>query len=135
MPSHKTPAAAARSPGPPIDPVELTTLTHLAARLFEPLLRRVWPASGRHRPSEDPPAAPAAVPPRAVPFPAVATAAHGSVPLLRGQDVDLVRPYLVAHEDRREEVRRQRARRRVLWLAVHGVDLGPKVIHGVEVAA
>ncbi|MBT2528101.1 hypothetical protein J7E91_22455 [Streptomyces sp. ISL-99] len=29
----------------------------------------------------------------------------------------------------------QRARRRALWLAVHGVDVGPRLIHGVEVAA
>ncbi|MPY57857.1 hypothetical protein FNH08_11970 [Streptomyces spongiae] len=43
-------------------------------------------------------------------------------------------PYLLAHE-RREEVRRQRARRRALWLAVHGIDIGPRVIHGVEVTA
>ncbi|MFF0086071.1 hypothetical protein ACFYR1_41220 [Streptomyces canus] len=55
-------------------------------------------------------------------------------PPLRGEDHALVRPYLVAHE-RREEARRQRARRRVLWLAVHGIDVGPRVIHGVEVTA
>lgn len=46
----------------------------------------------------------------------------------------MVRPYLVAHE-LREEGRRQRARRRALWLAVHGVDIGPCLIHGVEVTA
>ncbi|MFC7306279.1 hypothetical protein ACFQVC_18905 [Streptomyces monticola] len=45
-----------------------------------------------------------------------------------------MRPYLAAHE-RREEARRQRARRRALWFAVHGVYLGPRRIHGVEVAA
>jgi len=27
------------------------------------------------------------------------------------------------------------SRRRTLWLAVHGFDLGARVIHGVEVAA
>jgi len=46
----------------------------------------------------------------------------------------MVRPYLVDHE-RREEARRQRARRRALWFAVHGIDIGPRVIHGVEVTA
>ncbi|MEV6795356.1 hypothetical protein AB0M87_25960 [Streptomyces sp. NPDC051320] len=53
---------------------------------------------------------------------------------LRGEDSALVHPYLVAHEQRQEEQRR-RARRRALWLAVHGVDIGPRVIHGVEVTA
>ncbi|MEV8319481.1 hypothetical protein AB0Q95_35520 [Streptomyces sp. NPDC059900] len=56
------------------------------------------------------------------------------VPVLRGEDIGLVRPYLVAFE-RRQEERRQRARRRELWLAVHGVDIGPRLIHGVEVSA
>lgn len=46
----------------------------------------------------------------------------------------MVRPYLLAHEER-EEARRQRARRRALWLAVHGVDIGPRLIHGMEVTA
>lgn len=46
----------------------------------------------------------------------------------------MVRPYLVDHE-RREEVRRQRSRRRALWFAVHGIDIGSRVIHGVEVTA
>ncbi|MCX4823225.1 hypothetical protein OG883_25720 [Streptomyces sp. NBC_01142] len=45
----------------------------------------------------------------------------------RGEDSPLVRPYLVAHE------RQQQARRRALWLAVHGVDIGPQRIHGVQV--
>ena len=33
------------------------------------------------------------------------------------------------------KARRQRARRRTLWLAGHGIDLGPRVIHGMEVTA
>ncbi|GDY65437.1 hypothetical protein SAV14893_048300 [Streptomyces avermitilis] len=44
----------------------------------------------------------------------------------------MVRPYLVAHE-RSEEARRQRARRRALWLAVHGIDVGPRIIHGIDI--
>ncbi|WP_456203090.1 hypothetical protein [Streptomyces sp. LZ34] len=47
-------------------------------------------------------------------------------------EAPLVRPYVVAQE-RRVEARRQRARRRALWLALHGVDIGPRLIHGVEV--
>ncbi|WP_158520029.1 hypothetical protein [Streptomyces ambofaciens] len=50
----------------------------------------------------------------------------------------LVRPYLLAHE-RREEARRRQARRRqaqrrALRFAVHGIDLGPRVLHDMEVA-
>ncbi|MEU2431287.1 hypothetical protein ABZ611_17540 [Streptomyces sp. NPDC007861] len=56
-------------------------------------------------------------------------------PYYRGEDSPLVRPYLLAHERRQAEARRQRARRRALWFAVHGVDIGPRVIHGREVAA
>jgi hypothetical protein len=51
---------------------------------------------------------------------------------MRGEDIGHVRPYLVAHEQQQEE-QRQRARRRTLWLAVHGVDFGPRMIHGVRV--
>ncbi|MFD0605666.1 hypothetical protein [Streptomyces aureus] len=53
---------------------------------------------------------------------------------LRGEDSRLVRPYLLAHEQR-EQAKRQRGRRRTLWLAVHGVDIGPRRIPGVEVVA
>ncbi|MCE3034173.1 MULTISPECIES: hypothetical protein [Actinomycetes] len=93
------------------------------ARFVESLLRLLLPASGRRRSS-----GPSFTQQDAVvvgpPF----------VPVLRGEDTALVRPYLVAHE-RRQEERRQRARRRVLWLAVSGVDIGPRVIRGVEVTA
>ncbi|WP_434589750.1 hypothetical protein [Streptomyces sp. A5-4] len=94
---------------------------HCISRLFEPLLRFLWPAQGRHRPMEARAAAPLAPsrPPES---------------LLRGEDSPLVRPYLIAHE-RREEALRQRGRRRALWLAVHGIDIGPRLIHGVEVSA
>lgn len=98
------------------------------ARIFEPLLRVLLPAPGRHR-------APAggAVPvcldaatlrlPRSVPA--------GPSPRCV-ESAALVRPYVLAHEQR-EKARRQRARRRALWLAVHGVDIGPHRIHGVQV--
>ncbi|MFG2148620.1 hypothetical protein ACGFRG_31160 [Streptomyces sp. NPDC048696] len=51
------------------------------------------------------------------------------VPVLRGEDAVLVRPYLAAYE--REE--KARERRRALVLAVHGIDVGPLVIHGAVV--
>jgi hypothetical protein len=102
----------------------------LIARLLEPLLRLRWPAAGRHRRPVE--ALPVAAPP------AVAVALRRQTPgaaVPQGEgDGLLVRPYLLAHE-RSEEARRQRARRRALWLAVHGLDIGPRVIHGVEVAA
>jgi hypothetical protein len=53
---------------------------------------------------------------------------------LRGEGTPMVRPYLVAHERREEFRRRQRPRRRALLLAVHGLEIEPRVIHGVEVA-
>ncbi|MCX4396515.1 MULTISPECIES: hypothetical protein [unclassified Streptomyces] len=99
---------------------------HCIARIFEPLLRLLWPAQGCHRPMESHPAAsPADVYPTLDPRPE---------PVLRGEDSPLVRPYLVAHEQR-EEARLRRARRRALWLAVHGIDIGPRLIHGIEVSA
>jgi hypothetical protein len=94
---------------------------HRIARILEPLLRLMWPPPGRHRART----AVAVPPPRPTRAPD---------PVLRGEDSPLVRPYLVAHE-RREEARRQRVRRRALWLAVHGIDIGPRLIHGVEVTA
>jgi hypothetical protein len=50
---------------------------------------------------------------------------------LNGNETSLVRPYLVAHEERE----RQRERRLVLLLALDGVDVGPEVIHGVRLGA
>lgn len=93
------------------------------SRFVESLLRLLLPAPGRHRSTEPTPAS-ATPPPARLP----------RVPVLRGEDIGLVRPYLVAHE-RRQEEQRQRVRRRALWLAVHGVDIGPRRIHGVEVTA
>jgi hypothetical protein len=45
----------------------------------------------------------------------------------------VVRPYVIARE-RDQEKARQRQRRRALVLATMGIDLGPRLIHGVEVA-
>ncbi|QHY97656.1 hypothetical protein SSPS47_21355 [Streptomyces sp. S4.7] len=102
-------------------------MTHAIARLFGPLLRLLIPGRGRHRATGVAPATrhvAASVPqgPRA------------TVPLLRGEDCRLVRPYLAAHEQR-QEARQQRARSRELWLAVHGIDIGPRLIHGMQVTA
>ncbi|MFE3851547.1 hypothetical protein ACFXPN_10420 [Streptomyces griseorubiginosus] len=103
-------------------------MLHHIARLIEPLLRLLWPASGRHRhrTGGGAPLAPVPAAPSRRPSP------HETP--LRGEDSRLVRPYLLAHEQR-EQARRQRARRRALWLAVHGVDVGPRRIHGVDVGS
>ncbi|MFJ4337407.1 hypothetical protein [Streptomyces sp. NPDC088915] len=105
---------------------------HAIARMLDPLLRLLWPPPpGRHRPprAHTLPVHPLSeLGPRPVPIPE---------PYLRGEDSPLVRPYFLAHERRQAEAeaRRQRGRRRALWFAVHGVDIGPRVIHGREVAA
>jgi hypothetical protein len=101
------------------------------ASLLEPLLRFLFPSTGRRRYL---PALKAAVPvllPYLVPTPrAPAARPDGTAP----EATPRVRPDLLAHE-RRAEARRQRVRRLELWLALHGVDIGPRRIHGVEVTA
>ncbi|MFF8369181.1 hypothetical protein ACF05W_10100 [Streptomyces lydicus] len=59
------------------------------ARLFEALLRQLFPASGRRR------AGALATYPDAPPALRRARPRH---PVVRGEDTALVRPYLVAHE-------------------------------------
>ncbi|WP_078973169.1 hypothetical protein [Streptomyces sp. MMG1533] len=105
-------------------------MRHRIARLFEPLLRFLLPGTGRHRGTAT---ASAHQQPGPSPAPGQIVCRVGSYPL-HGEDNAMVRPYLVAHEEH-EEARRQRARRRALWLAVHGIDIGPRIIHGVEVTA
>ncbi|MFG2590874.1 hypothetical protein [Streptomyces sp. NPDC048438] len=94
-------------------------MPHCIARLIALTLGLLFPASGRHRPTE---AEPAAVFPQ--------TPAPRAVSLLRGEDSPLVRPYLLTPD----EFWLQRRRRRALWLATHGIDAGPRRIHGVKVA-
>ncbi|CAM5271827.1 hypothetical protein SALBM217S_10244 [Streptomyces griseoloalbus] len=107
---------------------------HRIACLLEPLLRLLWPASGRHRHGNRHRAGAAAPAPGRPPpsHPAAALSPHEA--LLRGEDSRLVRPYLLAHE-RRAQARRHAARRRTLWLAVHGIDVGPRRIHGADVGS
>ncbi|MGW6274634.1 hypothetical protein [Streptomyces sp. NPDC055060] len=104
---------------------EQVDMNHGIAPFIESLLRLLFPAPGCHR-SPEPPSSMSSVDAPTRPLP------RG--PVLRGEDIGLVRPYLVAFEQRQEE-RRQRGRRRALWLAVHGVDVGPCLIHGMEVTA
>jgi hypothetical protein len=98
---------------------------HFILLLCEPLLRFLFPPSGRHRNCVRP------QPPCGIL--SVVAAPAPPCPLLCGEGSSLVGPYLTAHEAL-ERVRLQRQRRRALWLAVHGIDVGPRLIHGVEVA-
>jgi hypothetical protein len=94
------------------------------------LVRALLPSSGRHRAGRGA----ARVPDdRRGAGPAARPMARVAEPVLRGEDIQLVRPY-VAWFERRREAQRQRERRRAVWLALHGVDVGPRVIHGVRVA-
>lgn len=51
--------------------------------------------------------------------------------LLDGGTSHLVRPYVLTPDERR----RQRERRRALYLATLGIDIGPDHIHGIPVGA
>ncbi|MEV5197711.1 hypothetical protein [Streptomyces sp. NPDC053720] len=118
-------------------------MTHAVARLFELLLRRLLNTSGRqHRHPQEQHTAPYLYP-YSCDYVGGPTAYRTGEQPPRGEDSPLVRPYFVAHERQlteeaarvAAEERRRRVRRRTLWLAVHGVDVGSRFIHGVEVAA
>ncbi|MEN8650301.1 hypothetical protein ABCR94_06600 [Streptomyces sp. 21So2-11] len=104
-------------------------MSHRIARIFEPLLRLLLPARGRHRVAASVTAATFVPPPPPPPVPP-------AWPFLRGEDSPLVRPYLRVHELRelREEARLQRQRRRDLWFALYGIDLDTRDIHGLGVS-
>ncbi|GAA2270123.1 hypothetical protein GCM10010145_00560 [Streptomyces ruber] len=99
------------------------------------LLRLLLPSRGRHR------AAPRASAPPCVRGEAIRTTPPRppvSPPpyLLPGEASPLVRPYLLTPAElahHKQLRRQQRHRRRALWLATYGVDVGPRRIHGVEV--
>lgn len=120
-----------RSGGVALTHSGVENVLHHISRLVEPLLRLLWPASGRHRHSVGgagarPPAPTAAADPNRRLFP------HAG--LLRGEDSRLVRPYLLAHEQG-ESGRRECARHRALRLAMHGVDVGPRCVHGADIGS
>ncbi|MGV9729154.1 hypothetical protein ACWDUE_17505 [Streptomyces albogriseolus] len=89
----------------------------LIALFLEPLLRLVSPGTGRRRlDARDGYDAPAP-PPTEGPTPH----RFGARPL-RGEDHNLVRPYVIAHE-RREQERRRQARRSSLLITPRGIHI------------
>ncbi|WP_065960028.1 hypothetical protein [Streptomyces sparsogenes] len=115
-------------------------MAHVIAWILEALLRLLLPPSGRHRAADSAAATPLPhlpTPPRLAPTPHAPARPMAAAGLPdHGHGVAMVRPYVVAHERAERRLRRlRRQRRRTLWLAVHGIDIGPRVIHGVRVVA
>ncbi|KUM92852.1 hypothetical protein AQI88_30225 [Streptomyces cellostaticus] len=57
-------------------------------------------------------------------------------PCFRGEDSPLVRPYVLSATEwncLKRHRQQQRRRRHPLWLAVYGIDLGPRLIHGAKI--
>ncbi len=105
-------------------------MTNATARFLLVLLRLLLPARGRHRTDRTQPEARREDAPTLV-LPRVHIRRPG---LLRGEDSALIRPYVLTTEELYAR-RLQGQPGRALWLAVHGVDAGPRRIRGVEVAA
>lgn len=102
-------------------------MDHRIARVFEQLLRPLFPVRVRHRAADPPFTTYIPAKPKAVARPFIRTA-----PALRGADSTAARPR--AHELRlREEERLRRQRRRDLWFATYGIDLDTRDIHRLGV--
>ena len=102
-------------------------------------------ASGRHRarpasrapratyplPVQGPLRAPRRPDPRALPR---ARSPYGLEAPLRGEDVELIRPYLIAYEEQQREQQRRERRRALVFAAHFGIDLDTRMIHSVRAA-
>lgn len=115
-------------------------MPHCIALLCTQLLRLLLPPRGRHRAAPQPLGVPPEVPGVTAcgGAPVRRRPHHPRCTLLRGEDSPLVRPYVLSLDsldEWRHERQQQRQRRRALWLATHGIDIGPRRIHGMEVAA
>ncbi|WP_405881913.1 hypothetical protein OG762_26760 [Streptomyces sp. NBC_01136] len=96
-------------------------MTDLILRLAA-YARTLFSPRGRHRAGQPlPPPQP-----RPRPTPARHPGPYATDTPLDGRATALIRPYLLTPE--------QRSRRRALWLATYGIDVGPRHIHGMEVA-
>lgn len=87
-------------------------------------LRTMFAPRGRHRAGQQlsPPPARPVTPPRPRPRPGP----YAIDTPIDGRATAMVRPYLLTPE--------QRQRRRALWLATYGIDVGPCRIHSMEMA-
>lgn len=116
--------------------------------LFASALERLLRPKGRRRARSAPSTPPAAPPwedsptlalPRVAAAPPDAAGAEelwGSGPLVRSYVLAAEREAPPSQDGRGRAERRQQLRlRRAVWLAVHGVDVGPRRIHGLKVAA
>ena len=99
-------------------------MPHRIAHIFEPPLRLLRAAPGRHRAPDSRPAL--LVMGASTECPLNVPAA----PVLHGEDTGLLRPYLLAHEQREQQ--RRQAPRRALLLAVHSIDTSPLLTRSVE---
>lgn len=91
-------------------------------------------SSGRHRGRTAPPFRPTPTPAPAPAQPPSPRSPYGLDVPIDGHESALVRPYLVAY-DQRQERARQRQRRLALVLAADfGFDLDTRDLHGLEVA-
>ncbi|QHC24940.1 hypothetical protein [Streptomyces sp. GS7] len=105
-------------------------MSNATARFLIALLRLLFPARGCQRSASTPPIA-SCEDDSTVALPRV-PARRPELTLLRGEDVAFLRPYVLTPKECQER-RLQRGRRRALWLWTHGIDAGPRWIHGVEV--
>lgn len=94
-------------------------MTSLATRTTA-RLRSLFAPRGKHRALHPSPTPPQAASPGSCPGP------YATDTPIDGRATALVRPYLLTPE--------QRQRRRALRLATYGIDVGPRRIHGMEVA-
>ena len=112
-------------------------MRELIHHLLQPLLRLLYPATGRHRPDFEPKRLSRVRPRRTVVCLTAVTFAPGYFPALRNASGTLVRTRAQISYERWERVNRrlQQTRRRDLWLASYGIDAGPRTlrIHGIAV--
>ncbi|WFB09204.1 hypothetical protein LRS74_20800 [Streptomyces sp. LX-29] len=104
-------------------------MRNLIAALLAWLRGVFGPGSGRRRAG----ACPAGAAPAARWLPAHRSP-YGLREVFDGDTIALVRPYLIAHERRQERVRQRRRRRTLVLAANFSIDLGARVLRGVEVA-
>lgn len=127
---RKTPATLLTSGGMAINYQGVDNMSKATAGFLVLLLRLLFPARGCHRHV----GARCATRREDAQTLMLRQVSVGWPGLLRGEDSALIRPYVLTTEEL--YARRLHSQPgRELWLAVRGVDAGPRRIRGVEVAA